>query len=129
MRVGNGARRRLRAVGTHLDGAELARPLAQVSVAPAAHHASTGGTEAWAPAALGARLRALFGSGARSEGPLAVGGAGMRYHGVDLRRPLSEAQVAFLLDSLAQFRILCLAGQDLESFSLARFERFANHWG
>ena len=109
-------------MGSHLGCAATgSRPL----VAPAAAAAD----DEWGPAGVNARLRALFGPGARAEGPLAVGGGGRRYRGIDLRCLLSEAQAAFLLDSMAQFRILCLAGQDLESFSLAQFERFANHWG
>ena len=78
---------------------------------------------------LDQRLQALFGTNARSERPLARSGAGVRFTGIDLARPLSEGQVDFLLDALSQFRILCIAGQDLDRFSLARFERFANHWG
>lgn len=79
--------------------------------------------------ALDRRLRALFGADARSEGPLTESGAGVRFRGIDLWRPLSEEQVEFLLDSLSQFRIMCVAGQTLDRFSLAHFERFANHWG
>ena len=75
------------------------------------------------------RLRELFGADARSEGPLAASGAGRRFIGIDLCRPLNPEQVAFLLDALSQFRIVSIAGQDLEAFSLAHFERFANHWG
>ena len=78
---------------------------------------------------LDARLRELFGVDARSEGPLVESGAGLRFTGIDLCRPLSEEQVALLLDALSQFRIVCIAGQDLATFSLAHFERFANHWG
>lgn len=75
------------------------------------------------------QLRALFGEGAHSECPLAPSGAVVRFTGIDLGRPLSEAQVSFLLDALSRFRIVCIAGQDLQRFSLAHFERFANHWG
>ncbi|NKB69081.1 MAG: hypothetical protein GKR89_18590 [Candidatus Latescibacteria bacterium] len=75
------------------------------------------------------RLQGLFGAAAGSEGPLAASGAGVRFTGVDLGRQLNPEQVAFLLDALAQFRIVSLAGQDLETFSLAHFERFANYWG
>ena len=78
---------------------------------------------------LDERLRELFGTDARSEGPLAASGAGFRFTGIDLCRPLNPEQVAFLLDALSQFRIVSIAGQDLEAFSLAHFERFANHWG
>ena len=75
------------------------------------------------------RLRAAFGANAGSEGPLAISGAGLRITGVDLSAPLSPEQAAVLLDALAWYRIVTIAGQDLESFSLAHFERFANHWG
>ena len=78
---------------------------------------------------LDERLRELFDRDARSEGPLAASGAGRRFTGIDLCRPLNPAQVAFLLDALSQFRIVSIARQDLEVFSLAHFERFANHWG
>jgi alpha-ketoglutarate-dependent taurine dioxygenase len=74
-------------------------------------------------------LKELFGSQARSEGPLAASGAGRRFVGVDLRPELGAAQAAFLLDALANFGIVSIPGQDLSSFSLAHFERFANHWG
>jgi alpha-ketoglutarate-dependent taurine dioxygenase len=75
------------------------------------------------------RLPALFGSDAYSETPLAQCGTGVRFIGIDLCRTLSGEQVGFLLDALSQFRIVCIAGQDLARFSLAHFERFANHWG
>ena len=75
------------------------------------------------------QLRALFGANAKSEGPLAASGAGLRLRGVDLRPRLNPQQVTFLLDALSQFRIVSIAGQDLASFSMAHFERFANHWG
>jgi len=78
---------------------------------------------------LDRELKALFGVEARSEGPLAASGAGLRFSGVDLCRRLDPEQVAFLLDALSRFRIICIAGQDLANFSLAHFERFANHWG
>ncbi|MEM7129777.1 MAG: TauD/TfdA family dioxygenase [Chloroflexota bacterium] len=75
------------------------------------------------------RLKALFGPDVHSESPLAQSGAGVRITGIDLCHPLSEDQVAFLLDALSHFRLVCIAGQDLARFSLAHFERFANHWG
>ena len=75
------------------------------------------------------RLRELFGTGANSEHPLAKSGAGVRFTGVDLSRPLGAEQVDFLLEALSTFRIVCIAGQNLQRFSLAHFERFANHWG
>ena len=78
---------------------------------------------------FGGRLRKAFGANAGSEGPLAISGAGLRITGVDLSAPLSPEQAAVLLDALAWYRIVTIAGQDLESFSLAHFERFANHWG
>lgn len=76
-----------------------------------------------------ARLVALFGTEARVEGPLAASGAVVRFTGIDLCAPLSEEQAGLLLDALAHYRIVCIAGQDLSRFSLAHFERFANHWG
>ena len=88
--------------------------------------ASTGETAA---AIVDSELRRLFGPGASSEGPLAQSGAGRRFRGLDLSAQLSPEQVVFLLDSLAEFCLLCIAGQDLGSFSLAKFETFANHWG
>ena len=75
------------------------------------------------------RLRKAFGASAGTEGPLAVSGAGLRITGIDLSAPLSPEQAAVLRDALAEYRIVTIAGQDLESFSLAHFERFANHWG
>ena len=75
------------------------------------------------------RLQVLFGVAAHSENPLAQSGTGVRFTGIDLCRPMSEDQVVFLLDALSQFRVVCIAGQDLDRFSLAHFERFANHWG
>jgi alpha-ketoglutarate-dependent taurine dioxygenase len=78
---------------------------------------------------LDQRLQVLFGVNAQRESPLAQSGAGVRFTGIDLYRPLSEGQAGFLLDALSRFRIVCIAGQDLARFSLAHFERFANHWG
>lgn len=75
------------------------------------------------------RLPAVFGAKAQSEHPLAKSGLGVRFTGIDLSQTLRAEQVEFLLDALSQFRFLCVAGQDLQRFSLAHFERFANHWG
>lgn len=61
--------------------------------------------------------------------PLAKSGMGIRFTGVDLAAPLTSAQVTVFLDALSQYRFICIAGQDLSRFSLAHFERFANHWG
>ena len=79
--------------------------------------------------AYAARLRDLFGPATESEQPLGSSGLGVRLNGIDLCQSLSEEQVEFLLDSLSRFRLICLTEQDLERFSLAHFERFANHWG
>ena len=76
-----------------------------------------------------ARLAALFGTEARVAGPLAASGAVLRFTGIDLCAPLSAEQAGLLLEALAHYRIVCIAGQDLSRFSLAHFERFANHWG
>lgn len=88
--------------------------------------------DATVPRPLDQQCRAAFGDGptpVACEYPLAQSGMGVRLHGVDLSRSLSGAQVTFLLDALSQYRFLCVAGQDLCRFSLAHFERFANHWG
>ena len=44
------------------------------------------------------QLRQLFGDQAYSEGPLAVSGAGRRFIGLDMCKPLTAEQVSFLLD-------------------------------
>lgn len=74
-----------------------------------------------------AKFRQLFGVAASVKRPLTESGAAVRCRGIDVRSPLTPEQADFLFDALSQFRILCLAGQDLESFSLAHFERFTNH--
>ncbi|HIA66130.1 TPA: hypothetical protein EYN98_08700 [Candidatus Poribacteria bacterium] len=81
------------------------------------------------PQHLDKQLHKLFGEDTYSEGPLAASGAGRRFVGLDMCRRLNPKQVTFLLDALSQFRIISIAGQDLTTFSLAHFERFANHWG
>lgn len=81
------------------------------------------------PADLENRFAALFGKAVAVERPLAASGMGARLTGIDLARPLSPAQVDLLLDALSHFRLLTVAGQDLDRFSLDSFERFANHWG
>ncbi len=75
------------------------------------------------------QVQQSFGPKVCVEGPLAACGAGLRISGIDLCKSLSPEQVTCLLDALSQYRILSLPGQDLTTFSLARFERFANHWG
>ena len=82
-----------------------------------------------APDDLEDRFAAAFGGQAAMERPLAASGMGVRVSGIDLSLPLRPAQVELLLDTLSHCRLLTLAGQDLERFSLAAFERFANHWG
>jgi alpha-ketoglutarate-dependent taurine dioxygenase len=78
---------------------------------------------------LDSQLQALFGRDARSDSPLTQTGTGARLHGINLCQTLNPQQVEFLLAALSKFRIVCIAGQDLTRFSLAHFERFANHWG
>lgn len=78
---------------------------------------------------LEGQLQSLFGIQASCETPLAESGAGIRFRGIDLCNSLNKQQVGFLLDALANYRLVCIAGQDLKRFSLAHFERFANHWG
>ncbi|MDE0659653.1 MAG: TauD/TfdA family dioxygenase [Gammaproteobacteria bacterium] len=79
--------------------------------------------------AIDERLRQVFGAQVRCDGPLAASGAGLRVSGIDLGTPLRPDEVGALLDALAQYRIVTLTGQQLDSFSVAHFERFANHWG
>ena len=79
--------------------------------------------------AIEGRLQDAFGAHVKSEGPLARGGAGFRISGIDLSEPLHPDQVEALLDALGHYRIMTLADQDLNAFSAAHFERFANHWG
>ena len=80
--------------------------------------------------ALGAELRRVFGLQASCSGPLAASGLGCRLTGVNLAgAQLSPDQATFLLDAVARFGIVCIAGQDLERFTLQDFERLANYWG
>lgn len=71
---------------------------------------------------LSVQRRRLFGSGAQSQYPLAESGAGVRLTGIDLLRPLSEDQVAFLLDALVGkgYGLLALesAGMSIEDVFL-----------
>ncbi len=78
---------------------------------------------------LANRFTAIFGENVAFESPLAASGMGARVSGIDLSVPLRPAQVELLLDTLSHVRLLTIAGQDLDRFSLASFERFANHWG
>ena len=78
---------------------------------------------------LRSRLQRAFGKEADCHGPLAVGGATIRLTGLNLSKPLSPDQVSVLLDALSLYRIVTIPGQDLATFTLADFERFANHWG
>ena len=75
------------------------------------------------------RFASVFGKEVSIERPLAASGMGARVSGIDLSKPLSPPQVELLLDTLSHCRLFTLAGQDLSKFSLASFERFANHWG
>jgi len=75
------------------------------------------------------QLQRYFGAQAECEGPLAASGAAVRILGIDLTQSLTPNQVGVLLGALSQFRIICVAGQDLQRFGLDHFERFANHWG
>lgn len=81
------------------------------------------------PPNLEDRFATQFGDAVAVERPLAAGGMGARVLGIDLSVPLRPAQVELLMDTLSQCRLLTIAGQDLDRFSLAGFERFANHWG
>ncbi len=54
---------------------------------------------------------------------------GARLRGVDLAHRLCPDDVTFLLETFHEWKVLCIAGQDLSRFSLCHFERFANHIG
>lgn len=75
------------------------------------------------------RAQRTFGKVTDCDGPLAASGAGIRLTGLDLRDRLDPDQVSVLLDALSVYRIVTIPGQDLATFTLADFERFANHWG
>ena len=75
------------------------------------------------------RARALFGACVDVEGPMTGSGAVLRLSGIDLRPSLSPDQADLLFDALSRFRIICLAGQDLASFSLDHFERLRQSLG
>ncbi|NKB58771.1 MAG: hypothetical protein GKS00_20775 [Alphaproteobacteria bacterium] len=81
------------------------------------------------PVNLEDRFAALFGDAVSVERPLSAGSMGARVSGIDLNVPLRPAQVELLMDTLSHCRLLTIVGQDLDRFSLASFERFANHWG
>jgi alpha-ketoglutarate-dependent taurine dioxygenase len=81
------------------------------------------------PPYLEHRFATQFGETVQFDHPLAASGMGARVSGIDLCSPLRSAQVDLLLDTLSHVRLLTIAGQDLERFSLTAFERFANHWG
>ncbi len=80
------------------------------------------------PTNLEDRFATLFGEAVAVERPLATSGMGARVSGINLSIPLRPAQVELLLETLSHCRLLTIAGQDLDRFSLAAFERFANHW-
>ncbi len=80
-------------------------------------------------AGLEKRFAAIFGANIKIKRPLGPSGMGARITGIDLSTPLTPAQVDLLLDTLSQCRLFTIGGQDLKRFSLALFERFANHWG
>lgn len=70
--------------------------------------------------------------GVTVEAPLSVSAAGFgcRVRGLDLSQDLPPPTVQFLLELFHEHKVLCVAGQDIDgSFSLAHFERFANHIG
>ena len=81
------------------------------------------------PTHLEDRFATIFGENVEFEHPLGASGIGARVSGIDLSNPLCPAQVELLLETLSHCRLLTIAGQDLDRFSLTAFERFANHWG
>ena len=81
------------------------------------------------PTHLEDRFATIFGENVEFERPLGASGIGARVSGIDLSNPLCPAQVELLLETLSHCRLLTIAGQDLDRFSLTAFERFANHWG
>ncbi len=80
-------------------------------------------------ASLENRFAAIFSADLEIEFPLGLSGMGARINGIDLCQHLTPSQVELLLDALSHYRLLTIAGQDLDRFSLTTFERFANHWG
>lgn len=78
---------------------------------------------------LETEFRKKFNSDVEIEYPLARSGMGARVKGIDLCKPLTPSQVELLLRTLSHHRLCTIEGQDLNRFSLSKFERFANHWG
>ena len=74
-------------------------------------------------------LKNLFGNDAYSEAPLSKSGAGIKFYGIDLCNKLGANKVEFLLNALSRYRIICIANQNLDKFSLNHLETFANYWG
>ena len=114
------ARRRLGRMAAHLVSP---RPAATTTTAELGIESDS------ARDSVDAELKRLFGQHCHSEGPLAVSGGVLRLVGLDLVPALSPEQVEFLLNTLARWRIVSIAGQDLERFTMDHYERFANHWG
>ena len=81
------------------------------------------------PADFEKLFKVTFNPNVEIEYPLGSSGMGARIRGIDLGEHLMPSQVKLLLDALSHYRLLTIAGQDLDKFSLATFERFANHWG
>ena len=115
----NGGARRLAAIWSHFYGADVSEQHS--------HHgrSSTCSVVASRVDTARAPLREV----ATIEAPLGPAGFGARLRGVDLARQLSPDDVAFLLETFYEWKVLCIAGQDLSRFSLCHFERFANHIG
>ena len=87
------------------------------------------GTASTPPPGPEKEFREKFNSNVEIEYPLARSGMGARIKGIDLCKPLTPSQVKLLLHTLSHHRLFTIEGQDLNRFSLSKFERFANHWG
>jgi alpha-ketoglutarate-dependent taurine dioxygenase len=125
--MGAPPRRRIR----RLDRLAHLVPLCRQSVPPAGSHGDRA-RSTWCSSACfdeEVELQRLFGPSARCDAPLMATGGGRRYCGVDLTPALTSDQARFVVNALAKHRLVCFAGQNLDTFSLTHFERLASHFG
>eukprot|EP01051_Picozoa_sp_SAG22_P010427 SAG22_NODE_939_length_6404_cov_3.836003_5_plen_280_part_00 len=123
-------RRRLRRLGDHLQSSSGAAPAASSHPAPScpSSQSQVGPRTVDFPDSGGSQQRAAV--TVTLEAPLLAFGA--RLSGIDLSESLTPGQAGFIIDCFHEHKVLCVAGQDIGpggAFSLAKFERFANHIG